>query len=123
MRQLIVLLTISTLVICGCNWQTNQKIRLVYESVHAGDTEQSVVKFADAQGWYHEKFPKADREYGLFTTQDYAYSLRIYEKSRRKDFEAIIAFDPNGKVVNGGITMYYLSILNERVTVLMRRSR
>ncbi|MCX8512208.1 MAG: hypothetical protein ORN83_10645 [Chthoniobacteraceae bacterium] len=107
----------------GWNWQSQSKIRLVFKSVHAGDTEQSVIKFAESQGWYHEKFPKADREHGLFATQDYAYSLRLYEKSRRNDFEAIVAFDSAGKVVNGGITMYYLSLLNERATVMMGRPR
>ncbi|MCX6888312.1 MAG: hypothetical protein NTU71_02595 [Verrucomicrobia bacterium] len=122
MRPLVLLLAIATLMMCGCNWQANQKIKLVFKNIHVGDTEQSVVKFSDSQGWYHEKLPKA-KEYGLFATQDYAYTLRIYEKSRRKDFETLVAFDPDGKVVNGGITMYYLPLIGERVTVMTGRPR
>lgn len=71
---------LAVFALCGCDWKANQKIRLVASSVHAGDTEESLVNFANSQGWQHEKFAK-QKEYGKFSAQDYAFILCIYEKT------------------------------------------
>ena len=116
MFRLALLITLAALALCGCDWQANVKIRLVAHSVHAGDTAESVVKFAASQGWQHEKIPKQN-EYGKFSTQDYAYYLCIYEKDRRSDFQLLVAFDSTGRVVQGGIRIYYKPSLGEQMEV------
>ena len=116
MCRLALLMTLAALALCGCDWQAKEKIRLVASSVHAGDTEESLIKFSISQGWQHEKVAK-QKEYGKFSTQDYAYFLCIYEKNRRSDFELQVAFDSTGKIVPGGINVYYEPTLGEKTLV------
>jgi len=116
MRSFSLPLSLVALMACGCN--QDAKIGLVAKSIHEGSTEESVVQFAVAQGWHNERFPKTD-EYGKFSSQDYAYFFRIYDKSRPKDFELLIAFDSTGKVINGGITIYYLPLIGEKTRVTL----
>ena len=116
MYRLAVLMILAVFALCGCDWKANQKIRLVASSVHAGDTEESLVNFANSQGWQHEKFAK-QKEYGKFSALDYAFFLCIYEKNRRSDFELQVAFDSTGKVVPGGISVLYKPTLGEKTEV------
>ncbi|NBV51992.1 MAG: hypothetical protein EBR83_00415 [Verrucomicrobia bacterium] len=118
MKSFILILILVTFTICGCNpnrpnRQTEQKMRLVEKSVHVGDTAASVIQFADAQGWHHERFPKAE-ESALFSSQEYDFFCRIYDQSRSKDFELLVAFDSTGKVMKNGITIYYLPLFGPR---------